>query len=158
MAEIGEEDLFTFIYTSGTTGPPKGCMIRHRNYYEMAAVVDRMPRYVEPGDVCLLYLPLAHNFGRLVHLDGPFAGFAIAFEPDPYAVADALLAVRPTVLPSVPRVYEKVHAAVMSRFDEADRSEAPADRLGACRRARGRRAQTARRAHPAWSRGPPQAR
>jgi long-chain acyl-CoA synthetase len=119
VAEVPEEDLFTLIYTSGTTGPPKGCMIRHRNYWEMAAVVDRMPRYVEPDDVCLLYLPLAHNFGRLVHLAGPFAGFTIAFEPDPYAVADAMLAVRPTVLPSVPRVYEKVHAAVLGTFGEA---------------------------------------
>jgi long-chain acyl-CoA synthetase len=116
---VGEEDLFTFIYTSGTTGPPKGCMIRHRNYYEMAAVVLKMPRYVEQGDVCLLYLPLAHNFGRLVHLAGPLAGFSIAFEPDPYAVADAMVAVRPTVLPSVPRVFEKVHAAVVGAFAEA---------------------------------------
>jgi long-chain acyl-CoA synthetase len=118
-AQVGEEDLFTYIYTSGTTGPPKGCMIRHRNYYEMAAVVRKMPRYVERGDVCLLYLPLAHNFGRLVHLAGPLAGYAIAFEPDPYAVADAMLAVRPTVFPSVPRVYEKVHTAVVAAFDEA---------------------------------------
>ena len=51
-AAIDEEDLFTFIYTSGTTGPPKGCMIRHRNYYEMVAVVDDLPRYSEPDDVC----------------------------------------------------------------------------------------------------------
>ena len=42
---IDEDDLFTFIYTSGTTGPPKGCMIRHRNYYVMVAVVDEMPDY-----------------------------------------------------------------------------------------------------------------
>ena len=118
-SEIDEEDLYTFIYTSGTTGPPKGCMIRHRNYYEMAAVVEKMPRYVEPGDVCLLYLPLAHNFGRLVHLAGPLHGYTVAFEPDPYAVADALAAVRPTVFPSVPRVYEKVHTAIVGAFDEA---------------------------------------
>ena len=116
---IDEDDLYTFIYTSGTTGPPKGCMIRHRNYYEMAAVVEKMPRYVEPGDVCLLYLPLAHNFGRLVHLAGPLHGYSVAFEPDPYAVADALAAVRPNVFPSVPRVYEKVHTAMVGAFEEA---------------------------------------
>jgi long-chain acyl-CoA synthetase len=119
VAQIGEDDLFTFIYTSGTTGPPKGCMLRHRNYYEMAAVVRRMDDYLEEGDLCLLYLPLAHNFGRLVHLAGPLAGFTIAFEPDPYAVADALVEVRPTVFPSVPRVYEKIHTAVVAAFDEA---------------------------------------
>jgi long-chain acyl-CoA synthetase len=115
-AAFSEDDLFTIIYTSGTTGPPKGCMIRHRNYYEMVAVVEKMPGYVEPGDVCLLYLPLAHNFGRLIHLAGPFSGYATAFEPDPYAVAEALAAVRPTVFPSVPRVYEKVHAGISRTF------------------------------------------
>jgi len=118
-SSVDEEDLFTFIYTSGTTGPPKGCMIRHRNYYEMAAVVEAMPHYRQPGDVCLLYLPLAHNFGRLVHLTGPLAGTAIAFEPDPYSVADALSAVRPMVFPSVPRVFEKVHTALVGSFAEA---------------------------------------
>ncbi len=44
-AQIGEEDLFTFIYTSGTTGPPKACMIRHRNYYEMATCIDDVPEF-----------------------------------------------------------------------------------------------------------------
>ena len=43
VAAIDEEDLFTFIYTSGTTGPPKGCMIRHRNYYAMVSVNDQLP-------------------------------------------------------------------------------------------------------------------
>jgi long-chain acyl-CoA synthetase len=118
VASVREDDLFTYIYTSGTTGPPKGCMISHRNYYVMAAVVLELPDYARDGDVCLLYLPLAHNFGRLVHLAGPLAGFTIAFEPDPYAVADALVAVRPTVLPSVPRVFEKIHTTVVAAFDE----------------------------------------
>ena len=71
VAAIDEEDLFTFIYTSGTTGPPKGCMIRHRNYYAMVATVDDLPDHSAPGDVMLLYLPLAHNFGRLDAPLGP---------------------------------------------------------------------------------------
>ena len=94
-------------------------MIRHRNYYAMVAVRDQMDDNAGPGDVLLLYLPLAHNFGRLVHLSGPYAGFTLAFCVDPYKVGDALLAVRPTVFPSVPRIYEKVHGAVLARFDEA---------------------------------------
>ncbi len=118
VAEIDEEDLFTFIYTSGTTGPPKGCMIRHRNYYAMVATVDDLPDHSAPGDVMLLYLPLAHNFGRLMHLSGPYVGYTIAFLPDPLDVARAMPEVRPTILPSVPRVYEKVHTAVTSTFAE----------------------------------------
>jgi long-chain acyl-CoA synthetase len=118
-AAIDEEDLYTIIYTSGTTGPPKGCMIRHRNYYAMASVVDQMESYIKDDDVMLLYLPLAHNFGRLMLLDGVYIGFTIALLADPLRVADAMLEVRPTVLPSVPRVYEKVHAAVVGKFDEA---------------------------------------
>ena len=54
VAAIDEEDLFTFIYTSGTTGPPKGCMIRHRNYYAMVAVVDELPDHSAAGDVMYL--------------------------------------------------------------------------------------------------------
>jgi long-chain acyl-CoA synthetase len=119
VAAIDEEDLFTFIYTSGTTGPPKGCMIRHRNYYAMVAVVDELPEHSMPSDVMLLYLPLAHNFGRLMHLSGPYVGYTIAFLADPLDVARAITEVRPTVLPSVPRVYEKVHTAVTASFEEA---------------------------------------
>jgi len=92
-------------------------MLSHRNYYAMAAVSDRMESHYRPDDLMLLYLPLAHNFGRLMSLSGAYVGFTIAFLPDPLRVADALLQVRPTLLPSVPRVFEKVHAAVQARFD-----------------------------------------
>lgn len=113
---IQEDDLFTFIYTSGTTGPPKACMISHRNYYEMADKVRQIEDFMVGEDVMLLYLPLAHNFGRLMHLQSPHAGYTLAFCPDPYAVVEALPAVRPTVFPSVPRVYEKVHTGVTAKF------------------------------------------
>src|SRR5438445_2678769 len=115
-AQIDPDDVFTYIYTSGTTGPPKGCMIRHRNYYAMVAVIDELEDVLLADDVMLLYLPLAHNFGRLMHLHGPHSGFTIAFCPDPHAVAEALPKVRPTILPSVPRVYEKIHSAVAAAF------------------------------------------
>jgi long-chain acyl-CoA synthetase len=118
-AAIDEEDLYTIIYTSGTTGPPKGCMLRHRNYYAMVSVVDSMEDHYRDDDLMLLYLPLAHNFGRLMLLTGAYVGFPIAFLPDPLRVGEAMLEVRPTVLPSVPRVYEKVYSAVQARFDEA---------------------------------------
>jgi len=115
---IDEDDLFTFIYTSGTTGPPKACMIRHRNYYSMVAKADEMDdRLVEAGDVMLLYLPLAHNYGRLLHLSAAYIGYTIAFLPDPLRAATELPRVRPTLFPSVPRVYEKIHTAVLAGFE-----------------------------------------
>jgi len=119
-SSVDETDLYTIIYTSGTTGPPKGCLLTNRNYYAMASVGDAMPsRYYREDDLMLLYLPLAHNFGRLMLLTGAYVGFPIALLPDPLRVVDAAQAVRPTVLPSVPRVYEKVHGAVQARFAEA---------------------------------------
>ena len=117
--EVGEDDLFTYIYTSGTTGPPKACMISHRNYYSMVGAVDDVPSFIGPDDRILLYLPLAHNFGRCLHLLAAYVGCSIAFCPEPTRVAEVAVAVKPTVLPSVPRVYEKVHSAVQASFDEA---------------------------------------
>jgi long-chain acyl-CoA synthetase len=115
---IDPDDLFTFIYTSGTTGPPKACMIRHRNYVAMVRKGDEMEgRLTQPGDVMLLYLPLAHNYGRLLHLSAAYIGYTIAFLPDPLRAAEELPRVRPHLFPSVPRVYEKVHAAVVQKFD-----------------------------------------
>ncbi len=122
-AAVREDDPFTYIYTSGTTGPPKACVIRHRNYYDMAAAVDRLEQFVTTDDVMLLWLPLAHNFGRLMSLLGPHVGFTVAFCPDPYAVGDVLPDVRPTILPSSPRLFEKVHAAVKTQFDAATGSK-----------------------------------
>jgi long-chain acyl-CoA synthetase len=116
---VDEEDLFTLIYTSGTTGPPKGCMIRHRNYYEMAMACERTDGFAIEDDTMLLYLPMAHNFGRLMHLIGAQTGYTIAFCPDPLRVGDVMPAVRPTLLPTVPRLFEKVHTALLAQFEQA---------------------------------------
>jgi long-chain acyl-CoA synthetase len=93
-------------------------MIRHRNYYEMARCIDDVPEFAFADDVMLLYLPMAHNFGRLMHLLGAHKGYTTAFCPDPLRVAEAMPAVRPTLLPSVPRLYEKVHTVVLAQFEQ----------------------------------------
>jgi long-chain acyl-CoA synthetase len=113
-AATGEDDLFTLIYTSGTTGPPKGCMITHRNYFEMTETINRLGNFAGPGDTLLIYLPLAHNFGRLLHLMGPYAGCTTAFVSTPLRLAKALPSVRPTVLPSVPLLWDRIHAAALA--------------------------------------------
>jgi long-chain acyl-CoA synthetase len=93
-------------------------MIRHRNYYSMVTKAAEMDdRLTEPGDVMLLYLPLAHNYGRLLHLSAAYMGYTIAFLPDPLRAGTELVRVRPTIFPSVPRVYEKIHTAVLAGFE-----------------------------------------
>ena len=118
IAAVHEDDLYTFIYTSGTTGPPKACMITHRNAYGMATALRDAEEIVGKDDVVLLWLPLAHNFGRFLCLSGVSRGFTIAFVADPQKLAEALPHIRPTLLPSVPRVFEKVYEATRAAFAE----------------------------------------
>ncbi|HKN64623.1 MAG TPA: long-chain fatty acid--CoA ligase [Gaiellaceae bacterium] len=114
---IDDEDLATLIYTSGTTGPPKGCMLTHRNLVTAASrVVEGMN---QPGDICLLFLPLAHSYGRLAHQAATRRGTTVALVADVARVPEALATVRPTVLPAVPRVYEKVHANTLGEIERA---------------------------------------
>jgi long-chain acyl-CoA synthetase len=112
---VEEEDLATLIYTSGTTGPPKGCMLTHRNLVTAATCVVEGLQH--PGDVVLLFLPLAHSYGRLAHQAGSFRGATVAFVADVTRVPEALAAVRPTILPAVPRVFEKVHANTLGEIE-----------------------------------------
>jgi long-chain acyl-CoA synthetase len=93
-------------------------MIRHRNYYEMARCIEDVPEFAIADDLMLLYLPMAHNFGRLMHLLGAYTGYTTAFLGDPLRIADVMPVVRPTLLPSVPRLYEKVHTAVLTQFEQ----------------------------------------
>ena len=114
---VAEDDLATLIYTSGTTGPPKGCMLTHRNLVTAAkCVVEGMN---QPGDICLLFLPLAHSYGRLAHQAASFRGATVALVADVARVPEALATVRPTVLPAVPRVYEKIHANALGEIERA---------------------------------------
>jgi long-chain acyl-CoA synthetase len=114
---VAEDDLATLIYTSGTTGPPKGCMLTHRNLVTAAIrVVEGMN---QPGDTVLLFLPLAHSYGRLAHQAASNRGATVAFVADAARVPVALAAVRPTILPAVPRVYEKVHANTLGEIERA---------------------------------------
>ena len=116
---MSEDDLFTYMYTSGTTGPPKACMVLHRNYYAMVGRSRRDGRNCHRGRH---RAPLPPPRTQLRPAHPPLravTGLHVAFCADPHKVADALLEVRPTVFPSVPRIYEKMHAAVLARFDAA---------------------------------------
>jgi long-chain acyl-CoA synthetase len=115
--EIQEDDLATLIYTSGTTGPPKGCMLTHRN---LVTAAIRVRTNLEDGsDLVLLFLPLAHTFGRLAHQAAAYYGSTVAFVADATRVGEALGATHPTILPAVPRIYEKIHAGVLDQIESA---------------------------------------
>ena len=119
-------------------------MILNRNYYDMVGTIDEIEAFFLPTDVMLLYLPLAHNFGRLMHLLGAHKGFTIALLSDPRRIGDAMTQVRPTILPTVPRVLEKVHTAVSANFAAATGVKRRLRRLGARSRRGGERASSAR--------------
>ena len=119
LAAVGEDDPLMIVYTSGTTGPPKGCMLLQRNYHAVVDALRELDELNVEGDVQLLFLPLAHSYAQLVLYAGAAVGYTVAFCPDLTRIADAAQAVHPMAMPSVPRVYEKVHTAVVAQFDAA---------------------------------------
>ena len=109
---VRPDDLATLIYTSGTTGPPKGVMIPQRNVLWLIATGRRVipPR---PEGRTISYLPLAHATGRTVDHWTPLVnGGTVHFCPDPSQLFKLALEVRPTGMVGVPRIWEKLHAAL----------------------------------------------
>jgi len=115
--ECEPAELATIIYTSGTTGNPKGVMLSHASILENAhAGLQRVPVY--PDDLFLSFLPLSHTFERTVGFFTPMmASACVAHVRSIDKLADDLRAVRPTVLISVPRIYERVHKKIMVDLD-----------------------------------------
>ncbi|HEX3692562.1 MAG TPA: AMP-dependent synthetase/ligase [Solirubrobacteraceae bacterium] len=106
---VKPEDPFTFIYTSGTTGPPKGCVLSHGNYAAMIDMIKEIGQ-IEDDEVIYLYLPLAHAFALLIQLAAFDLGATIAyFGGDTKQIVAELMEVKPTYLPSVPRIFEKIY-------------------------------------------------
>ncbi|HXV89891.1 MAG TPA: long-chain fatty acid--CoA ligase [Gemmatimonadales bacterium] len=109
---VGPNDLATLIYTSGTTGDPKGVMLTHDNIYSnVKAGLEVIP--IAAGDEALSMLPLSHIFERMVGYTLFHAGVVINYAESFEAVAANLQEVKPTVVLSVPRLYEKVYARVL---------------------------------------------
>lgn len=114
-----EEGLAAIVYTSGTTGRPKGVMLSHRNILSnVKAVLERFE--VGPGDVFLSMLPLSHTFERTIGYYVPIAaGACVAYIRSIGQINEDLQAVRPTVLVSVPRIYERMYAALQQHAERA---------------------------------------
>jgi len=109
---VNPEDLATLIYTSGTTGDPKGVMLSHYNIWSnVQACLQMIP--IGTGDECLSMLPLSHSYERMVDYTLFQAGVIINYAESFDTVASNLGEVKPTVVLSVPRLYEKVYARVL---------------------------------------------
>jgi long-chain acyl-CoA synthetase len=121
-AGVHPQDTFTFIYTSGTTGPPKGCVLTHGNYRAIVDMVEqRASLQSDAGDVVYLYLPLAHSFALLLQLLVFDLGVTLAyFGGDTKQIVGELAEVKPTYLPSVPRIFEKIYTLVSANYADPD--------------------------------------
>ena len=133
-AGVRAEDPFTFIYTSGTTGPPKGCVLTHGNYRAMIEMV-RSGGGIRDDEVCYLYLPLAHSYALLIQLLTFDLGGTLAyFGGDTKQIVPELMEVKPTYLPSVPRVFEKIYTlaqgAIAAKPEEEREQAQAAIKLG----------------------------
>jgi long-chain acyl-CoA synthetase len=133
-AAIRPQDPFTFIYTSGTTGPPKGCVLTHGNYCAIIDMISEV-REITEHEVIYLYLPLAHSYALLVQLGAFSLGGTLAYYGgDTKQIIPELGEVKPTYLPSVPRVFEKIytlaHGAIEAQPPEEQQRVAEAIKLG----------------------------
>ena len=125
VAAIGAGDVATIVYTSGTTGPPKGCMLTHGNLVaDIDGIHERLK--ITPGDdVLYVFLPLAHVLTRIVQLFAIDAGGELAYwRRDPKKIVEDVQIIKPTHLPSVPRIFEKIHTAATAKADEAGGAKA----------------------------------
>ncbi|MEY3407009.1 MAG: hypothetical protein RL038_70 [Actinomycetota bacterium] len=107
---VAPSDIASIIYTSGTTGMPKGCTVTHANFRVLSEnVIAAVPEIFNDRDTStLLFLPLAHVFGRIIEIVMIQSGLKVAFAPDIKDLVKDLAVFKPNFLLAVPRVFEKV--------------------------------------------------
>jgi long-chain acyl-CoA synthetase len=109
---VKPEDQASLIYTSGTTGMPKGVILTHRNFVSNIISVAEVIHFSEK-DTVLSFLPLSHVLERMVTFTYIYRGCSIGYAESVETVAQNLLEIRPHIMVSVPRVFEKIYAKVM---------------------------------------------
>lgn len=117
-ADPSPDDIAGFIYTSGTTGKPKGVLLSHRNLASnVSAMHEVFPMSTE--DRSLSFLPWAHSFGQTVELHGLFSmGASLGIAESVPKIVENLGEVKPTLLFSVPRIFNKIHDGVLKKVEE----------------------------------------
>jgi long-chain acyl-CoA synthetase len=125
---VTADDLATIIYTSGTTGRPKGCMLTHRNFFAAGgnAVAYLKPLFLGTGEEkgsTLLFLPIAHVFGRMVEVGAVIARSTLGHWSDVKTLTDNLATFKPTFILSVPYVLEKVYNGARQKAHAAGKGK-----------------------------------
>jgi len=121
LKAVRPQDLASIIYTSGTTGPPKGVMLSHRNFVSnVHQILDDFSHLLGDDDVFLSFLPLSHSLERTAgYYLALGIGATVYFAEDFSKIQENMVEVRPTLIVSVPRLYEKIHAGILSKVGDA---------------------------------------
>ena len=127
---VAADDVATLIYTSGTTGPPKAVELTHHSLLDETRLVDRVTP-LQPGGRVISYLPMAHLADRYIHYTCLVSGATSTFVADLTQVLGAVIEVRPTSWGAVPRVWEKLKAALEAGFAAEPDAERSATLAGA---------------------------
>ena len=125
ISALGPDDLMTLIYTSGTTGNPKGVSFTHGNFISECSNVVLYARdeFLKPGGSTLLFLPIAHVFGRMIQFGASYAGLHLAHCGDTSRLPQDLGTFKPTLVLAVPRIFEKVYSSAENRAQESGKSK-----------------------------------
>ena len=114
---VKPEDVASIIYTSGTTGVPKGVMLTHANFVSNSKALDAVTDF-SAKDTILSFLPLSHVLERMTTFSWIYKGASIYYAESLETVAENMLEVRPTIMISVPRLFDKIYAKVMDNVLE----------------------------------------
>jgi long-chain acyl-CoA synthetase len=122
VQSVQASDAASIVYTSGTTGQPKGARLLHSCF---AAEIRSISQEIElvDSDICLTFLPFAHVLGRVESYIPIMSGISLAFAENVNSVSQNILEVRPTVMISVPRIYEKIFAKISSEVGSGSESK-----------------------------------
>ncbi len=119
VAKVSPDDLLTIIYTSGTTGNPKGVMLTHNNLVSNIVATVSIIK-IDSTDLLLSFLPLCHSFERMAgYYTAMACGCTVAYAESIDTVRDNLLEIRPTIVTTVPRLFERIYSRIKLQVESS---------------------------------------